>query len=66
MAEDRDMHRYHYPVKNLVDEIFGLILPKFRVVDMDRLSIRWSPAPAHQWEGCHEANSVHDVGRHKE
>jgi hypothetical protein len=47
MAEDGDMHWYHYPVENILDEILGFIFPEFQVVDMNRLCISWSPALAH-------------------
>ena len=47
MAEDNDMHWYHYIVENLIDEVFVFIFLEFGVVHMTRLCVIWSPALSH-------------------
>ena len=62
---DSNMHRYHYPIEDFVYEIWSLVLPKLRMVYMDWLSIRWSPAPIHQGNRHHGTYCVHEIWGHK-
>jgi hypothetical protein len=55
------VHQHHYPVSDFIKEIFHVLLPEFRMIDMYRFGTIWSPTPAHQRKRCHKTDGIHDI-----